>query len=150
MKKTKLKDLINESVLGELPSSKMFKYNKATGKFDAPGTTNEEKLDERLPTEKKVGDEITLSNGEKATVQKRLSSHKYAVKTASGQNKIINIDSVQEAKSDWMARGLNADIWIKGLPKDDSRDEIGEKIYYALIDIMKKHKFSPKEIIVKM
>jgi hypothetical protein len=43
-KQTKLKDLLNESVLGILPSSKMFKYNKSTGTYEAPGkhTTNEE------------------------------------------------------------------------------------------------------------
>lgn len=45
---TKLKDILKESVLGELPSSKMFKLNKATGKFEAPGqhTTNEEIIKE--------------------------------------------------------------------------------------------------------
>jgi len=43
----KLKDLLNESVLGELPSSKMFKYNKTTGKYEAPGQhTNEEVINE--------------------------------------------------------------------------------------------------------
>ena len=47
MSKTKLKDLINESVLGELPSAKMFKYNKVTGKFEAPGKhTNEDVIKE--------------------------------------------------------------------------------------------------------
>ena len=44
---TKLKDILKESVLGELPSSKMFKYNKATGKYEAPGQhTNEEVVSE--------------------------------------------------------------------------------------------------------
>lgn len=42
----KLKDILNESVLGELPSSKMFKYNKETGKYDAPGTVKEETINE--------------------------------------------------------------------------------------------------------
>ena len=43
-KQTKLRNLINESVLGELPSTQMFKYNKAKGKYEAPGShsTNEE------------------------------------------------------------------------------------------------------------
>jgi len=38
-----LKALIKESALGNLPSSKLFKYNKKTGKYDAPGTVNEAK-----------------------------------------------------------------------------------------------------------
>jgi hypothetical protein len=43
----KLKTILNESVLGELPSAKLFKYNKSTGKFDAPGKrTNEATLNE--------------------------------------------------------------------------------------------------------
>jgi hypothetical protein len=58
-------------------------------------------------------------------------------------------DSINEAKNDWMARGDNIDIWVKGLPKGDSRDELGEKTYYALLAAMKKAKLSPKEIIVK-
>ena len=37
----KLKDILNESVLGELPSSKMFKYNKETGKYEAPNSIKE-------------------------------------------------------------------------------------------------------------
>ena len=54
-KQTKLRNLINESVLGQLPSSQMFKYNKATGTYEAPGkhSTNEEiedQLAEGLPT----------------------------------------------------------------------------------------------------
>ena len=57
-------------------------------------------------------------------------------------------DSINEAKNDFMARGLNADIWVKGL-KPETKDEIGEKVYYALIELMKKHKVSPKEIIFK-
>lgn len=32
----KLKDILNESILGDLPSAKLFKYNKSTGKYDAP------------------------------------------------------------------------------------------------------------------
>lgn len=50
-KQTKLKDLINESVLGVLPSEQMFKYNKATGKYEAPGShsTNEE-IEDQLDT----------------------------------------------------------------------------------------------------
>ena len=40
-KNTKLKDLINESVLGKLPSESMFKFNPKTGKFDAPKKVNE-------------------------------------------------------------------------------------------------------------
>lgn len=49
MKNTKLKDILNESVLGQLPSEQMFKYNKATGKYEAPGkhSTNEE-IEEQL------------------------------------------------------------------------------------------------------
>jgi len=42
----KLKTIINESVLGELPSAKLFKYNKTTGKYDAPKTVKENKLNE--------------------------------------------------------------------------------------------------------
>ena len=43
----KLKTILNESVLGELPSAKLFKYNKSTGKFDAPSKrTNEATLNE--------------------------------------------------------------------------------------------------------
>ena len=38
-----LKALIKESALGNLPSSKLFKYNKKTGKYDAPGTVTEGK-----------------------------------------------------------------------------------------------------------
>lgn len=35
--KTKLKDLLNENMgLGEMPSDKLFKYNKETGKFESP------------------------------------------------------------------------------------------------------------------
>ena len=32
----KLKQIIKENNLGELPSDKLFKYNKSTGKFDKP------------------------------------------------------------------------------------------------------------------
>ena len=39
----KLKSLISESNLGELPSSKLFKFNKETGKYDKP--MSEGKLD---------------------------------------------------------------------------------------------------------
>ena len=55
----KLKDLLNESVLGDLPSAKLFKYNKSTGKFDAPGTVKEEKLNE-VNTIKKIDNKKTL------------------------------------------------------------------------------------------
>jgi hypothetical protein len=100
-KTTKLKDLLNESVLGQLPSSQMFKYNKATGTYEAPGkhSTNEEiedQLAERMPTEKKIGDSVTLADGESATIVKRMGNHKYAVKTDSGKNKVINIDTIRE------------------------------------------------------
>lgn len=55
----KLKDILNESVLGDLPSAKMFKYNKATGKYEAPGkhSTKEEvesQLEENLIKEEYV------------------------------------------------------------------------------------------------
>ena len=40
----KLKDILNESVLGELPSSKMFQYNKETGKYDAPKSMQQEDI----------------------------------------------------------------------------------------------------------
>ena len=36
-----LKSLVKESVLGDLPSSKVFKYNKKTGKYDSPRSINE-------------------------------------------------------------------------------------------------------------
>ena len=35
-KSIKLKSLLSENALGELPSARLFKYNKETGKFDAP------------------------------------------------------------------------------------------------------------------
>ena len=153
MKRTKLKDLISESVLGQLPSSQMFKYNKASGTYEARGkhSTNEEiedQLAERMPTEKKIGDSVTLADGESATIVKRMGNHKYAVKTDSGKNKVINIDTIQEleeGKNDFMARGMNTNIHIKNQPNAD----ISEKIYTELITFMKKHKVSPKEITFK-
>jgi hypothetical protein len=55
-KQPKLRNLINESVLGELPSAKMFKYNKSIGRFEAPGkhSTNEETINEQAGREFKV------------------------------------------------------------------------------------------------
>tara|TARA_R110000796_G_scaffold82592_1_gene180981 strand:- start:19836 stop:20135 length:300 start_codon:yes stop_codon:yes gene_type:complete len=41
-----LKSLVKESALGNLPSSKLFKYNKATGKYDSPGSVTEESVNE--------------------------------------------------------------------------------------------------------
>jgi len=155
MKRTKLKDLLNESVLGQLPSSQMFKYNKATGTYEAPGShsTNEEiedQLAERMSTEKKIGDSVTLADGDSATIVKRMGNHKYAVKTDSGKNKVINIDTIREdalteGKNDFMARGMNTNIHVKNQPNAD----ISEKIYTELITFMKKHKVSPKEITFK-
>ena len=43
MSNINLKSLVKESILGDLPSSKIFKYNKKTGKYDAPGTVTEAK-----------------------------------------------------------------------------------------------------------
>ena len=40
----KLKQIIKENNLGELPSDKLFKYNKSTGKFDKPKALKEEHL----------------------------------------------------------------------------------------------------------
>ena len=102
-KSTKLKDLLNESVLGQLPSSQMFKYNKATGKYEAPGShsTNEEIEDQ--------------------------------------------LNDLDEAKNDFMARGMNANIYVKNMPNE----EVSQKVYDALVELMKKHKVSPKEITFK-
>ena len=36
----KLKDILNESVLGKLPSESMFKYNHETGKYESPKKRN--------------------------------------------------------------------------------------------------------------
>jgi hypothetical protein len=55
----KLKTILNESVLGELPSAKLFKYNKVTGKYDAPRTVKENKLNE-VSTIKKIDNKKTL------------------------------------------------------------------------------------------
>ena len=41
----KLKQLIKENNLGELPSDKLFKYNKSTGKFDKPKALKEDVSD---------------------------------------------------------------------------------------------------------
>ena len=38
----KLKQIIKENNLGELPSDKLFKYNKSTGKFDKPKALQED------------------------------------------------------------------------------------------------------------
>lgn len=54
-------------------------------------------------------------------------------------------ESVNEGKNDFMARGLNTNIMIKNQPNKD----LSEKLYYALIDLMKKEKFSPNEITIK-
>ena len=51
--------------------------------------------------------------------------------------------SVNEAKS-FRARGAGTDIWIKKSPND----EISEKMYYALIELMKKNRIAPNQIIV--
>ena len=55
----------------------------------------------------------------------------------------VVIESVNEAKS-FRARGMNVDIWIKKSPNE----EISEKMYYALIEMMKKHGIAPNQIIV--
>ena len=52
---------------------------------------------------------------------------------------------VTEGKNDFMARGLNTNIMIKNQPNK----ELSEKLYYVLIDLMKKEKFSPNEITIK-
>ena len=51
--------------------------------------------------------------------------------------------SLNEAKS-FRARGAGTDIWIKKSPND----EISEKMYYALIELMKKNRIAPNQIIV--
>jgi len=43
-----LKSLVKESILGDLPSSKLFKYNKGTGKYDSPVSVNEAPMDIEL------------------------------------------------------------------------------------------------------
>lgn len=58
VKMKKLKDILKESVLGDLPSSRMFKYNKATGKYDAPNLVNEAPMDIELQEE--ISDAIIL------------------------------------------------------------------------------------------
>ena len=40
----KLKQIIKENNLGELPSDKLFKYNKSTGKFDKPKALKEDEF----------------------------------------------------------------------------------------------------------
>ena len=54
-------------------------------------------------------------------------------------------ESVNEGKNDFMARGMNTNIHIKNQPNED----LSEKLYYDIIDFMKKKKFSPNEIIIK-
>jgi len=58
-----------------------------------------------------------------------------------------NVDesNVNEGKNDFMARGMNTNIHIKNQPNED----LSEKLYYDIIDFMKKKKFSPNEIIIK-
>lgn len=73
---------------------KNFKYNKETGKFDAP-------------------------------------------------------TAITEAKQEFNARGLNANIKIQGLPSPEANEEVGMRVYEALIALMKKEKVSPKDIIFK-
>ena len=57
----------------------------------------------------------------------------------------VNESSVNEGKNDFMARGMNTNIHIKNQPNKD----LSEKLYYDIIDFMKKKKFSPNEIIIK-
>jgi phage-related protein len=57
----------------------------------------------------------------------------------------LSESTVTEGKNDFMARGLNTNISIKNQPNAD----LSEKLYYALISLMKKEKFSPNEITIK-
>ena len=57
----------------------------------------------------------------------------------------LSESTVTEGKNDFMARGMNTNIHIKNQPNAD----LSEKIYYDIIDFMKKKKFSPNEIIIK-
>lgn len=57
----------------------------------------------------------------------------------------LSESTVTEGKNDFMARGLNTNISIKNQPNAD----LSEKLYYALINLMKKEKFSPNEITIK-
>ena len=57
----------------------------------------------------------------------------------------LSESNVNEGKNDFMARGMNTNIHIKNQPNKD----LSEKLYYDIIDFMKKKKFSPNEIIIK-
>ena len=57
----------------------------------------------------------------------------------------LSESTVTEGKNDFMARGMNTNIHIKNQPNED----LSEKLYYDIIDFMKKKKFSPNEIIIK-
>ena len=57
----------------------------------------------------------------------------------------LSESTVTEGKNDFMARGINTNIMIKNQPNK----ELSEKLYYVLIDLMKKEKFSPNEITIK-
>ena len=60
---------INESALGNLPSSKLFKYNKGTGKYDSPGSVNEAPMDIELQED--IVDVLILV----AQISKRIKSY---------------------------------------------------------------------------
>ena len=89
----KLRDLLSENVLGELPSARLFKYNKATGKYDAPGNH---------PTNEECDDEIdeTLSNGSKKMMQGN-----------------VNIKDISQLKS--AVNGIFADLTDDGFDSSD-------------------------------
>lgn len=82
-----------------------------------------------------------LPSADKKQIEKLISNFKDGLDDLSeGAN-----ESVNEGKNDFMARGLNTNIMIKNQPNKD----LSEKLYYALIDLMKKEKFSPNEITIK-
>jgi hypothetical protein len=118
---TKLKDILKESVLGELPSSKMFKWNKETGKFDAPGVNESEEIDELgkvhgyRPSEKDVDKKYGVKKSKK-NVKEDVISEEYVESMGPEFNKAMNM--ITMAWQQWKRGPLTEPHMIKPAKKE--------------------------------